>query len=239
MLNALFEAHSQTLRREAVVSIAPAYLAQLHTLPTAKIGNGQTGGCFFLPEGVFVMAEIRPTRHQMRSGKLFFIRAALAKDAPAVLELARQVIGESVYSVTSPEEFNVGVEEEIQFLEGFRRDPGKLFLVAETADKRIVGNLDFAVGHFLRHRHVGEFGMGVLREFRCEGVGSALLQDFLDWAIGETSIEKINLSVHAGNARAISLYEKFGFEKEGIRKRETKFDEFRYEDSMLMAKVIR
>jgi RimJ/RimL family protein N-acetyltransferase len=184
------------------------------------------------------MAEIRPTRHLSKSGKTFFIRSAQGKDAGKVLACASQIIAEEKYSVTSPLEFLIGLESQIEFLETFRREPDRVFLVAETEEREIVGTIDFAPSRFLRQRHWGEFGMGVVASHRGEGIGQALLETFLQWAKLQGSIDKVCLSVHADNTRAIALYTKLGFEIEGIRKRETCFGPGQYVDSILMAKFL-
>jgi ribosomal protein S18 acetylase RimI-like enzyme len=80
--------------------------------------------------------------------------------------------------------------------------------------------------------------MGVLAEYRSQGIGQALLETLLSWAQARGGIEKVCLSVHADNQRAISLYKKLGFEVEGIRKRETCFGPGQYADAVLMAKFL-
>ncbi|MFL5814999.1 MAG: GNAT family N-acetyltransferase [Bdellovibrionia bacterium] len=184
------------------------------------------------------MAEIRPSRHQSKSGKTFFIRAAQGKDAKKVLACASQIIAEERYSVTSPIEFLIGLESQIEFLESFRKEPDRIFLVAETENREIIGTIDFTPSRLLRHRHWGEFGMGVIASHRGQGVGQALLESLLQWAERQGSIEKVCLSVHADNTRAIALYKKLGFEIEGIRKRETCFGPGEYVDAVLMAKFL-
>jgi RimJ/RimL family protein N-acetyltransferase len=80
--------------------------------------------------------------------------------------------------------------------------------------------------------------MGVLAEYRSQGVGAALLGGLLAWAQIQPGLEKINLTVHGDNTRALGLYKKFGFEIEGIRKRDTRFEDDRYVDSVEMAKFL-
>lgn len=184
------------------------------------------------------MAEIRPTRHQTKSGKTYFIRSAHGKDAAKVLATAREIIGERVYSVTTPEEYFIQLEEEIGFLESYRKDPNRLFIVAETEEREIVGTLDFAPGFLMRHRHWGEFGMGVLASFRGEGIGRALLETLLNWTKERPNLKKVCLSVHAGNIPAIELYKKLGFEIEGVKRLDTCFGPGQYEDAVLMAKFL-
>lgn len=61
-----------------------------------------------------------------------------------------------------------------------------------------------------------ELGMGVAREWRGRGVGSALLAAAIEWA-REHGAHKLSLGVFAHNASAIALYRKFGFVEEGLR----------------------
>lgn len=184
------------------------------------------------------MAEIRPTRHQTKSGKTYFIRTAYGKDAPKVLTCASEIIGERLYSVTSPEEYFVHLEEEIGFLESYRKDSSRLFILAETEERELVGTLDFAPGYLMRHRHWGEFGMGVLAAYRGEGIGRALLETLLSWAKTSPILKKICLSVHANNLPAIELYKKLGFEIEGIKRQDTCFGPGQFVDAILMAKFL-
>jgi RimJ/RimL family protein N-acetyltransferase len=58
----------------------------------------------------------------------------------------------------------------------------------------------------------------VALDARRQGVGTALLQAAVDWA-RETGIRKLELHVFPWNEAAIALYETFGFEREGYRKR--------------------
>jgi RimJ/RimL family protein N-acetyltransferase len=47
-------------------------------------------------------------------------------------------------------------------------------------------------------------------------------------------IEKVELEVFSDNLRAITMYESFGFSREGVKVRGRKLDE-RYQDVVLMA----
>jgi RimJ/RimL family protein N-acetyltransferase len=76
----------------------------------------------------------------------------------------------------------------------------------------IVGSL-----HLFPSPHgFAELGMGVAREWRGRGVGSALLAAAIEWARGH-EVHKLSLGVFAHNASAIALYRKFGFVEEGLR----------------------
>lgn len=86
---------------------------------------------------------------------------------------------------------------------------GTLVAVAGNA---IVGSLHVACS---KHGY-GELGMGVDREWRGRGVGSALMVAAIEWA-RERGLHKLSLSVWPHNAAAIALYRKYGFVEEGHR----------------------
>ena len=59
--------------------------------------------------------------------------------------------------------------------------------------------------------------IAVLPEYRRQGIASLLLEKLTDFA-KEKNLSFISLEVRASNISAISLYEKFGYKKEGERK---------------------
>lgn len=75
--------------------------------------------------------------------------------------------------------------------------------------------------------------MGLLPEFRGHGVGERLARAVMDAALARGA-ERIELEVFASNARAIRLYERLGFVREGVRRRARKLDG-EYTDDVLMA----
>jgi ribosomal protein S18 acetylase RimI-like enzyme len=83
--------------------------------------------------------------------------------------------------------------------------------------------------------HAGWLGMGVLKEYRHRGIGSALLHQALAEARNR-GLERVELSVFASNVTAIHLYEKFKFEIEGRKKRARKIDG-RYDDIIVMGLI--
>ena len=59
--------------------------------------------------------------------------------------------------------------------------------------------------------------IGVLPEFRRKGIGAALLAQLCDYC-KENAITLLTLEVRESNIPAVSLYERFGFEKVGVRR---------------------
>jgi putative acetyltransferase len=126
---------------------------------------------------------------------------------------------------TAPEEVRAWMD---------RRAPGGLSIVAEL-DGRLVasGGLMRYAG---RQAHVAQLGMGVHDDFTGRGIGTALLAAILDAADNWLAIRRIELTVYPDNARAIALYERHGFEREGL-KRQDAFRAGRHVDSLLMARL--
>jgi ribosomal protein S18 acetylase RimI-like enzyme len=108
-------------------------------------------------------------------------------------------------------------------------------LVALSGDE-LVGWADVLPKERRIHAHVGALGIGVLPDFRGKGVGAALMQAALEEA--RKRYVRVELTVRAQNASAIALYEKFGFEREGIC-RDAIFVDGSYEDMIVMANVDR
>jgi putative acetyltransferase len=69
-----------------------------------------------------------------------------------------------------------------------------------------------------RRSHVGDFGMAVHDAYQGRGAGSAMLAAVLDFADRWMGLRRLELTVYADNARAIGLYEKFGFVREGLHR---------------------
>jgi RimJ/RimL family protein N-acetyltransferase len=88
-----------------------------------------------------------------------------------------------------------------------------VMLVAE-AGGRIVGELGMELARY----GVAELGMLVADGWRGRGVGSALLRGGIAWARG-AGAHKVGLQVWPHNTAAIGLYEKFGFQREGLLRR--------------------
>ena len=69
--------------------------------------------------------------------------------------------------------------------------------------------------------------------YRRRGVGRTLLETAVEWA-RSSGVSKLELHVFPHNEAAIKLYESFGFEREGFRKRHYRRGQ-EYVDAILMA----
>lgn len=103
--------------------------------------------------------------------------------------------------------------------------PGRpeILLVAECPDRdgtlQVVGNAGLQpAGTALRRRHAMSLGLAVNPEAQGRGVGSALLTALCDWADQWGQVLRLELQVFTDNTRAIRLYERFGFVREGLHR---------------------
>jgi RimJ/RimL family protein N-acetyltransferase len=173
---------------------------------------------------------------QTRIGERVLIREARGEDATNLLEYVNTISVESEYLTFGQGEFVMTVEQEIQFLEHCAKQANAIYLIAEI-DSKIIGTATFAGGSRPRLKHVGEFGVSVLRAYWGNGIGTALVQNILDWSKQTGIIRKVDLKVRADNMSAIHVYKKLGFTTEGIQSRSLCIDGIFY-DSILMGYII-
>lgn len=84
--------------------------------------------------------------------------------------------------------------------------------------------------------HSGELGMGVLCSYRGQGIGHALILSTIRRA-KEIGLKRIELRVRQGNKAAMALYQKVGFEVEGVKKRGARLSGV-YEDIYCMGLLL-
>jgi putative acetyltransferase len=176
-------------------------------------------------------AETRPDPPRPFTGPPgLVIRAACADDAAALtalMNLPRYRAG----TLRLPHQRS---EQTRRWLEN--AGPEALNLLAEL-DGAVVGlaGLD---RHRGRRAHAAGIGIGVHDDHRGHGIGSALIAELIDAADNWLGLRRLELTVYADNIRAIRLYERFGFEPEGIQ-RDYAFRAGRFVDVLGMARLRR
>ena len=106
-------------------------------------------------------------------------------------------------------------------------------LFVAIADGGVVGWCDIVRQTRPIHAHTGVLGMGLLPPFRGQGHGRRLVGASLQ-AAKRAGFSRVELTVHADNPRAIALYERVGFVREGIKRRASCIDG-QFGDTILMA----
>lgn len=112
-----------------------------------------------------------------------------------------------------------------------------IYHLVAVIDDRVVGMISVhTFPNSPRRRHTGTIGMGVHDEWQGKGIGTALMNAAIDLTDNWLNLIRLQLEVYTDNEPAIRLYERFGFEREGIMKQYA-FRDGRYVDSYLMARL--
>ena len=175
---------------------------------------------------------------QLSTGVTILVRSAQESDAPRIINYFKEILADSKVMLSQAHELNSTIEEYGNWIRNSNNSPSRLILLAVYGID-IIGMIDFENGKRERNSHAGIFGMSVQKHWRGKGIGKALLTSLLDWAEASDTIEKVCLSVFANNYIALNLYEKFGFEKEGIRPRSYKIAPGEYIDEIMMYKLMK
>ncbi|MBW2276968.1 MAG: GNAT family N-acetyltransferase [Deltaproteobacteria bacterium] len=155
-------------------------------------------------------------RPVLKDDRRLQISPVTTADVETLLDYARAVGGESDFLTFGAGEFDMSVADEVAFIEAVQQR--KNLLVKGEVDGAMVSLLNVDRGARPRVAHLGELGITVRKALWGQGVGKQMLRAGLDWA-REAGLRKLNLKVRHDNARAIALYERFGFVREGRQAR--------------------
>lgn len=164
----------------------------------------------------------------------YLIRPVKPEDAEQINALRRQPeVARTMLAL--PSERTEKVREHIEAL-----TPDDHFYVAVTTlpagSEKIIGVANLSVSHSFRTRHCGEIALGVDKNYWNQGIGSALMENLTDLADNWLRLVRLELTVDFDNEAAIHLYEKFGFEKEGVCRKACVRDG-EYIDTVMMSRI--
>ncbi len=162
------------------------------------------------------------------------IRDIEENDSDEFASLLIQLSRESPYTLMTEQESIVLGKTQYARTQQLILAPNHKILLA-IHDGLLVGFVGLSQGLFERNQHSAALMIGVLASHWGQGVASQLIQQVQSWA-EERGIKRIEIDVLANNTRAIKLYQRFGFEKEGV-KRAALFIDNVYFDEILMAQV--
>lgn len=171
----------------------------------------------------------------LRNGEKLYIRRVEEFDAKEILNISQRIGSETDNLTFGRDDFYFTLEEQRNFISNMKKE-GFLYIAA-IYDNKIVGTLSFISSNRKRIMHRGEMGLGILKEYWGIGVGTALIDYFLDWTNNDGIIKKIELYVREDNIRAMNLYIKYGFKIEG-RVSMGMYVKDRYYDLYQMGKIL-
>lgn len=163
------------------------------------------------------------------------IRDIVQADSAAFAELMIQLARESQNTLLTPAEAERAAPAQAERTRELIASPQQMVLLALN-NEIPVGFIGLTRGALEKNAHVCSLAMGVLAAFQHQGIGRLLLREGLAWA-KRHGIRRVELGVMTENARAIRLYEQFGFVLEGTRRSALRLDDG-YADEHCMAKFI-
>lgn len=178
-----------------------------------------------------------PFTATLKNGKEVTIREATLQDASELMQSIRKYIGEGEHQVMEQDEFSHLMPKGREWINAFIEEDNSLLLVAEH-NGRIIGNMDITGGSRNKLRHNGLIGIGMLKEYRSQGLGSILLNAGITWAKENPYLERLWMQLIDGNKEAIGLYTKMGFVEEGRQKNFIKTAAGSYADNIIMALML-
>ncbi|WP_379967494.1 GNAT family N-acetyltransferase [Ectobacillus sp. sgz5001026] len=168
------------------------------------------------------------------NGIYYMVRSAIDKDAKELSALRLQIDGETENLDREKGEAFIDISEFEQIIKTDTENARNLFLVAVVYD-RIIGFSRCEGNNLKRFSHKVEFGVCVLKDFWGYGIGKNLLKESISWA-DSNGIKKIELNVLETNDKAIKLYQRFGFEMEGILKKDKLLSDGKYYNTVVMGR---
>lgn len=140
------------------------------------------------------------------------IREVTEADAAALREYAERLFLEDLPGI-----FRHPIptlEDELAFIRSRADLPNSTVLLA-LVDGEPVGVVDVSGESRPEESHTGTFGISVDREWRGCGIGGALIEALVEWA-GAHGVTRLQAYVFDTNPRALVVYERYGFEREGL-----------------------
>ncbi|HZW82699.1 MAG TPA: GNAT family N-acetyltransferase [Candidatus Deferrimicrobium sp.] len=163
------------------------------------------------------------------------VRLGRPEDAAGILECLLASVSERVW--LDRDESEVGISNPDVLKERISKfKPDKNAYIVATMDSQIIGFILLVRGNLKSTKHLADFGMSILPAYREQGIGTMLVEEAINWA-EHWKVEKLYCCTFHTNQRAIKLYEKLGFSREGTRVKQYKING-EYVDQLLFGKLL-
>lgn len=164
------------------------------------------------------------------------IREITLKDAEKMVELMKQVEKEAEYMLFEAGERSITPDQQRKIIEDMEKEGSNSTIFVAEENGKLVGFLVVIGNNIRRTKHQVYLVIGIIKEYRGQGVGTMLFTQLDKWAL-EQQIHRLELTVVTVNHSGIALYKKMGFEIEGIKKESLKING-EYVDQYYMAKLL-
>lgn len=181
-------------------------------------------------DGVMIQTRNREAK-TAKDGRRWTLRPGRPTDGRALARLFADVRTEGRWLITTPGA--VSEPSEAFWIGELIRAEESLVLVAEADGGAVVGNVLVSVDRGRATEHIGVLSICIAAEWRDVGIGTELVAGAQSWA-RERGLRKLSLGVFPDNERAIVVYERRGFVREGLRRQQYRSND-EYRDEVLMA----
>ncbi|GJG92700.1 N-acetyltransferase [Clostridioides difficile] len=155
----------------------------------------------------------------MNTQKEIIVRKATKEDAKKMIDYLNTIGGETDFLTFGKGDVKDTEEERANRIEATNSSSNCVLMVA-TIDNELVGLGSIFSSNSPRMKHIGDLGMSVKKDYWGMGVGSSIIENLITWSKNNGITRKINLLVREDNTRALKLYEKHGFVREGLLSRD-------------------
>lgn len=145
-----------------------------------------------------------------------FNREIRVKDAENFINLIKEVENTSDFMLMEAGERKTTPEQQHKHIQQIEQQSNSTIFVAEEEGK-LIGYLLVIGGSVRRNRHSAYLVIGILQEYRGNGIGKKLFENVMNWA-PKHHISRLELTVVKENIAGVTLYMKSGFEIEGTKR---------------------
>lgn len=171
-------------------------------------------------------------RVTLSDGTIVFLRSPERADAPLTLEYLNTVFSQTRFLSALPGEKNITLEQEENWVQK-QLDGQNSMDIGAFKDGTLIGMAGVVPIGSPRQMHRATLGISVLKEYWHLGLGTLLMRETIS-AAQRMGFEYLELTVAAGNERAVRLYQKFGFSVYGTYKNGNIYPDGTYDDVWLM-----
>lgn len=118
-------------------------------------------------------------------------------------------------------------------IERWTSDLENSIILLAVDSRRVAGHLQISISTRSRFVGIGDLFIYLHQDYQNVGLGKALMKEALSQA-RRRRLHRIELTVVADNARGIHLYERVGFQREGIKRENFLGDDGKYHDEVIM-----
>ena len=162
------------------------------------------------------------------------IRKIQIEDAENLLNLLNKLDSETTFLLYEKGERKTTIKQQRKNIQE-QLEKGVLTFVLED-NKKLVGYVFGNIFTANRKKHCMNLAIAILQEYTGKGYGTKLMSTLEKQAI-KNGITRLELDVSKKNKVAISLYQKIGFEMEGVKKSAFLVNG-KYEDEIIMGKIM-